>query len=549
VNSPVEVRAEEDTPSTLANLPATPAISTNPEKSGGGIPATNGSISRPEGEQAVGDAARTSAVEAEEELSITRSTTRFQIVIDYKTDEGKAKLRALDDVCRMVATARNAVIRWCWRRDADWIDAELLNTAALPRIKPQWPPIPKAKDPGGDAYAIVGRIAPALDGGVQSAVARDALAAWTRHRYDVLIRQTEAPVHYAPTQPIPIRKQEVKLVPEGVELRLFKVRSGGERIILPITARDARQKRELEAIRSGEWRHGAANIIRDRLRPSRWYLTIAYTRKIEKPAHAAKTAAVTIGMRAFLVALVGEESWIYDGHDIEAFLRQIQNRRREYQRDSKASNRWGRGRGRTLKPIAVLERKADNWRDTKIKTIARRLATWLRDRGVTTVVREDFSSVRDAPWEKLAGEKYTWDRVQQWPYYRMGVALDNALAEYGITVEILPPAWMVGTCPKCGERGREHCEIDRRAWRLRTGCGWKRHLDITQCANLLRRASGDVRDDLSGALAIQKWGKSRGKARREGRTPRGMIVDRGSAREEGANGAEGSGNGESGGET
>lgn len=482
--------AEEDTSRTLANRPDTGQSLTT---------ASAGEVS-----------ASSTAV-----VDIVRSTTKF--VVDIRGCKARcgscsdctsrlALLKTLDDVDRLCTTARNVAVRALARRDGDALDAYLAEHGAMPKSGADWLPVAVPGKPAGYAYSypLMVRVAPRLSTNIVATLQRKTDSEWGADRYDVLIRQTKSARHYNLGAPIPIPSAAVSLKPEGAGLRasfaIFSTKHEGERrLSLLLSPKDARQREECAKLGSGEWRAGETTIKRDRLRPSRWYVRVAYTRAVPR-ATGGVDAAVTRGMRCFLVAaLASGETWFYDGEDIEATLKQFQRRRREYQYASKASGRWGHGRARTLAPTKHLEAKADRWRECRLAVIASRLAHWLAERKVTRVFLEDFSGVRDVPPEMLEtanGDevrgKWIWDRVQEWPYYRQALALASALDALGIAVVQVPKAPTTKTCARCG-----HVDGASRSlvtWRFRcTECRWSRHLDVAQamCA-LGLGASGDA---------------------------------------------------------
>jgi IS605 OrfB family transposase len=163
-----------------------------------------------------------------------------------------------------------------------------------------------------------------------------------------------------------------------------------------------------------------------------------------------------------------------------AYLKQMQERRKQYQRDAKASGRSGRGRKRILRPIEHLSGKARRWRHTKCQTIARRLAKWLDDRGVKTLLVEDFTGIRDSD----IGNEHINQLIQEWPYFELETRIRSCCEEHGIEVVKLPANYISQRCPRCGHTGKENQDFNR--WRLHcTSCGFKQHLDVAAATNLL----------------------------------------------------------------
>jgi len=446
---------------------------------------------------------------------ITRATARLTLDLRRRLDDPDRVWadeldKALIKAQRECSRAANAVTRILWRADGETLDA--LRKANNFSAK-NWP-FTKI-----NTYAIARELAPELNTGIASAVSRMAMVKWGDDRWDALVRETRSPPHYRSTMPIVLRAQELRLRQDKGVFRLsLSLRAGRDaRIEIPITPRDPRQQADLAKIATGEWKIGDARVEQDRLRPRRWFIRIAYTRFVEKKTGGI-TAAINRGIRAFLVAATAKGShWVYDGEDIEAFLKQVQRRRKSYQYASKASSRWGHGRQRTLRPIKPLEDKATRWRETKCQVIARQLARWLDQEGVTCCYVEDFVGIRHSPPEKLEGGVPVWQRIQEWPYHQLLTRLVSCLDELGIETVVVAPQDMSRTCPDCGlvdERA-----IDRRAWVFKCtapGCGFKRHLDVTFAMNLRVRGEENQKKRAAGNVVPLAGAKKKRKPRGNG---------------------------------
>jgi len=420
---------------------------------------------------------------------------------------------------REASHAANTLVRAYWRADADALDALAAELGRLPYGKEEmkrWP-APKLSSNG---YHIVRAAAPALSGGVCAAISKSVTDKWLQTRFDALVRQIKAPPHFRSTMPLPIRAQElggVKRTGPGKYTVRFSISPGsaeraGKEFTLPIEARDAYQRRTLDLLSDDSSRPkiGAAQIFQHRTKKGKWLLRIAYSRIVSKSTSTV-TAAINRGMVCFLAAATSKGgSWLYDGHDIEAHLKRIQARRRERQRDVIAAGRVGHGRSRTLKPIETLQAAGERWRATKCQAVARRFARWLEGEGVGTLYMEDLAGIRDADAESLEGGRAVWERIQEWPYYQLGMRIKACVEEVGITVKEVPAAFISRRCPKCG-----HVDVERRGAAPRvyrcSQCRFSRHVDLVAAMNELALASG-VWDGNVGAEH-----NSEGKPRRGGR--------------------------------
>jgi IS605 OrfB family transposase len=408
-------------------------------------------------------------------VSIVRATARLWIDPKLAGGEWKELQSQLYATQRLVARAQNACIRALWRDDGARLDVYLIEKQAPPKKKVDW------EEPDINLYKIARDVAPDLPGAMASVCSRTAWQKWRSTRYDALVRQSCSPPHYRDTVPIPLRAADaiVAEIPGGFTVN-FALRGGrGQRWTIRVSPRDEYQGRVLKNIAGGAWPHG--NILIDRDRRGRWFLRIAYKRQIEK-AVVGQVAAVNRGIRSFIVCVTEDGNrWIYDGNDIVAYLKQMQKRRQQYQRDSKASGRSGRGRVRILRPIEHLSGKGERWRETKCQTIARRLVEWLVARNVSSLCIENFQGIRSSDVEN----EYVLQLIQEWPYYQLEQRIRSCCAERGIEVRTLAPQYISQRCPKCGNTDEKN--RDFRHWMMRCGsCGYKEHLDASAARILLQ---------------------------------------------------------------
>jgi transposase len=447
---------------------------------------------------------------------IVRATMRMEIdlrKLSAPTPRGQARVvseeetetrRALADVARKAVTAANVIAREIAKHDTEVLDRFILEHGRKPKNAQEWPRVSLKAESGLNLYALGRRAAPELASGIVATIAYAVSRKWNQERWATCIHETRSPPHFRAGQPFSIRRQDFTVGPENegtvdlaVALYANAVATKGKgRYRLPLSIKDTRQKEVIEKLVTGSWKTGELKIEQDRLRPQKWYARISYTRIVDLRTGGIK-AAINRGIRNFLVmvAETGDRE-IHDGNEIEAFLKQIQARRRSYQRQIKRSSRIGHGRRRALEPIVKLEDKATRWRKTRNQTLARRCAIWLRDRGVTTLYLEDFTAIRDSPPEKLEGGQYVWERIQEWPYYDLGQRITACVEEYGIEVTVLMPENISRRCPKCGHIALENKDLER--WRLRcTACRHSEHLDVAACQNLLARGAGTFDPDPS----------------------------------------------------
>jgi Putative transposase DNA-binding domain/Probable transposase len=409
--------------------------------------------------------------------------------------------KTLRTVRRECARVANISMRLRWAADAELVDRyqiahqrapkgkeweETDLTQAIERVTSGMPPAERAvlldrctrQSAAGKKvlypYPLLCAMAPGVAAGIVSAIDQAVMQKWNETRWASLVQMDKSPPHYGWTNPIPLRKADVKLqAVDGKRFLLsFSVSSKdagrrGKEFSIPIYGRDDYQMGLLTMLSSDQARMGALQLTEDRKRPGRWYVRIAY-RKLATKSTATKAAGINKGLVCFLAAATEDgQRWQYDGADIEAYLQQVQSRRRRYQRQVKASNRIGHGRTRTLRPIEHLQGQGEAWRDTRCQTIARRFVGWLITEGVGRLYIDDFSGIRDQPPEGLRRGEWIWNRIQEWPFYKLQMKVISCCEENGIECVIRNPKQISGTCPKCRSREVEfrnrklHCKSCR----------------------------------------------------------------------------------------
>ncbi len=482
----------EDSPSSLINAGPETGL-TNSHKSG--------AIARPEGEVGAGHAGDGREHTSVEPKKIIRASSRIAICFSALDDDGRKQLyRALERCRKHCATAANVLVRDLQREDEEHLDAFLLEHGRLPKTGKELP-FPTRKSWG---YQLVRKAVPDLASGIASALSKMASAKYKGIRWDALVRQTERPLRYTTRLPIPIRAQEwaragrIVMDDQGrynvvISFTSTSAPDPSLGIDIPLKVKGSHQKRILEHIlayiggdREDGWKPGELKIEQDSKRPGKWYLRLAYQRLI-MPRQGGLCAAFHRGMRNMFVIVTEEGETLFDeGRDVEAYLKQMQRRRKHYQRQSKLSGRSGRGRKRILRPTKPLLEKAARWRRTRAQTAARRAAQWLDARGVTRVYMEDLTGIRHGEPEAPVGGEHVWKRVQEYPLYDHGMRFRNCCDELGIEVVTVDAEYISQRCPECSATSKSHRDL--RYWKLRCSrCGFARDLDVAAALNVIAR--------------------------------------------------------------
>ena len=426
-----------------------------------------------EGEPVTSDAASSLT------YKIVRATTKFEVRIQ-PTEEGKLLLKSLDDVARMVATAKNAIVREHWRRDGQWVDDFLAAHGRMP-IMSELGWVRKLYS-YAQARTASGR---RLNTDVCAYLAKDLDSKWGATRWQVLVAQTLAVPHFKPHQPIPIPAASARVTgnEDGsmtITFRLYSTEvEGATRISIRIVPRDARQRAEVEALVSGKWKIGQVLVSRDPEKRGRWFIRISHTRLVDKVPGAGVVVARR-GMASFLLAASsnGDVRTVVDGGDLLNFKRQMDARKRSLGRYTKSASGGAVGHGtprRVGALIALCDTEA-RFSKTKCQTSAAALVAYARSQGAAEVVVEDFT----APKEEGA----YW-LVKKWPWYLLKQAVKSAVEAAGMQFREVSIVGNKLRCPMCSH---EHAAIPADSygrWEC-AACGQRRRVDDIVLLNMLR---------------------------------------------------------------
>jgi ribosomal protein L37AE/L43A len=441
------------------------------------------------------------------ELSIARATTRFEIRISPKNkdrtenQENLALLKALDECSRMVATCRNVGMRENWRRDADWLDAFIAKNGRMPGKgdieKGDWWSQEKMY-----SYPTMRRAAPRLTTAATAWLNKDVDSKWRAIRFDCLIRQTEGIPHCKPTHPIPIPARSVRLTKTDVgalaTLRLYSKEVEGSRpVALALVPRDDRQREELEALLSGDWKLGQVVLSRHHEKRGRWFLRMSYTKIVD-----VKTGPIRVAIRRGIKTLLvgactdGDVRAIDGGSDIvetqrrfaarrykEKSLgqdivdrkRELQDRKRSFGRRARGDGAIGHGTRRSIAPLIKLADKESNYTKDRCKRAASLLVKYALAHGASEVFFEDFST------PKQEGDFWL---LSKWPWFILAESCKNALEAVGIAVSTTKTAGNRLHCPACHHDHKERPETSYGVWKC-VACGMSRSAEQVQAMNML----------------------------------------------------------------
>jgi len=454
--------------------------------------------------QEIPDSIRNVSTDAAEgdDMDLVRASTRFEIRLSPKHEDGTPHtlnletLHALDEASQLVARCRNRVARWLYGQDSDWLYAQPLP---WPK-KIAWSPAPVGPRRDGTtgpialttlAYrqAISSQDVARLSSDVVAWASKDVVSKWTEKRWDILVRQTEALLHYKPHQPIAIPHKAVKfaLREDGSADVAFRVLSlkaeDAKPIHVHIVPRDAWQREELRALAAGDWKLGQLVVSRHHEKRGRWFLRFSYTKRVPR-AEGNGVIAIRRGMRSFIVtaSTTGDVRALVDGGDILAFKRQMLGRRRSIGRRARAwqagQGATGHGTRRRVGALISLSGKEQAWVKERCKQIAAAVVHWAKEQKASEVVIEDFT----IPWKEDA-----WREVKSWPWYLTKESVKTAVENAGLKFRELSVASNRKRCPVCKHEHQVEPVDSYGRWECES-CGVKRSVESIVVLNMLADA-------------------------------------------------------------
>jgi ribosomal protein L37AE/L43A len=455
--------------------------------------------------EGVGNDAESSSVDLKKKVA--RATTRFEFRLRPKHEDGTphvenlALLAALDECSRMVATGRNVAMRALERTDAEALDAFLSNSGGvMPRGKElDWPSYGSNRaDSPVYSYRAIRSVCPRLNTSVAAWLGKDVSSKWGANRWEVLIAQTKARPHCKPTHPIPIPSAVVRIrktdTGAALTFRLYSTDAEGETsITVPLVARDARQREELDALVSGEWKLGQVVLSRHHEKRGRWFARLSYTKLVEAKTGAIRVAARR-GMRSLLVAACtdGDVREIDGGADIVEFKRRMDARRRSFGHRERGPAAVGHGVRRALNPLIALTDKEARYSKDRCKRAASLLVKYALSRGASEVYFEDFST------PKREGDYWL---LARWPWFMLAESCKTALEAVGIKVATVSVVGNRKNCPVCKHVHEERPENSFGTWTC-AACGMKRSAEQVQVLNMLDDNEATTRAETARANAM-----------------------------------------------
>lgn len=256
----------------------------------------------------------------------------------------------------------------------------------------------------------------------------------------------------------------------------------------------------------------------------KWFALISWTQYRPSGYKEGATAAVNLGVNVFLQALCTDGSaWDYPGTDIRVARERFHARRKSIQQMLRFSGRGARGHGkkRLEQPLTKLRSREQDFMRTKNLVVASWLVRWCLDHGVSKLLLEDLTGIRENFEQRTEGDADTHLKrlLHSWAYYELGQAIEAQAAEFNIEVKRVKSSST--RCPECKhdepenvqlvDRGGEYLlhpkpsredpesvkrakvykSVDRGTKFECKSCGTKTKGDVATCANMLLDEVGD----------------------------------------------------------
>lgn len=351
-------------------------------------------------------------------------------------------------------------------------------------------PSPKEHLDKSYLYPLVRGRFPHIGASLVNQVRQEAEKRWKIDRLDVLSLRKSIP-SFKLNFPICVynKSYSVKKVDDNYIITLGLMPKGSDRTQYQVIVKAGENSKRviLDRIVSGEYKQSSIKIISDRKK--KWYCLIPYDFvQRETKLDQDKIIGVDLGIAnvAYWAFNDSLKRGYIEGHEIEAFRKRVQERRKAIQRQGKycGQGRIGHGRKRRLQPVDVLAERESNFRDTANHRYARKIVAEAVNHGCGTIQMEDLSGI-----ENLS--KF----LKTWPYGDLQQKIIDKAAEYGIKVVKINPEYTSQRCSECGHIEKEN-RPDQKTFICKQ-CGFEAHADYNAARNIsIQGIDGVIKETL-----------------------------------------------------
>jgi len=207
---------------------------------------------------------------------------------------------------------------------------------------------------------------------------------------------------------------------------------------------------------------------------NKFYIILCYEKEVPEPLEKGSIVGVDSGIKRMLVASNSSntKTFFFKGGKLNHLRQNIRLRRAKIQAVGTRSAH------RLLQRLAHRERAIT---EHLLHVASKALTNYAVESNARVVVFEDLSNIREASLKK---GKNLREKVCRWPYASLQFKAGYKLAEKGIGLEIVDPAYTSQGCPKCGHIAKGN----RIGLQFRcVCCGHREDADLNATENIRNR--------------------------------------------------------------
>ena len=308
---------------------------------------------------------------------------------------------------------------------------------------------------------------------------------WNK-KFKEYVAGTSALPNFKANQPIIVNKSAVALSmkegQEAIQLSFLSAKyqkeAGLKNGVFTFFAKwgknDASAKAILDNCINGVYKFGAVSLGYDQ-KKRMWYCSMPYT--IPKEAEAVGDGILGIDcgvVNAVYCAVNGSyDRMRISGAEIAEFRRRVEARRIDILRSRPYANPGSVGHGtkKRVEPAFQKEQQISDFRETKNKQYARKIVDFAVAHKCGVIQMEDLTGIS-------TDNKF----LKSWTYFDLQTRIEQAAAEFGITVIRIDPHYTSQRCSQCGYIDKENRPTQEQFQCVM--CGTKLNADYNAARNI-----------------------------------------------------------------
>jgi len=303
---------------------------------------------------------------------------------------------------------------------------------------------------------------------------------------------TRSVLSYRADCPIEIHNQRIRLYANGqkyyVSLNLFsssyakEKQYAGTNMEFALYRLGGSQQAIVKRCMDGEYKIGESELIYDKKKRC-WVLNLAYRFTPEPDASLDPDKIMGVDLGIQCVAYLGfnfcEDRLHIERSEVEQFRSQIENRKRNLQRQGKycGDGRIGHGYATRNKPVLSISDKISRFRDTANHKYSSFIVRTALKYGCGTIQMEDLKDIADKTENKF---------LKDWTYYDLRQKVKYKAEEHGIELKLVNPRYTSQRCCKCGHIDKQNRPKEEKgqAFFQCVACGFSENADYNASVNL-----------------------------------------------------------------